>query len=270
MGIDSSVFIWKEIAFGFAVCSGNTWGDNCQEQCNCQDDQETCNHVDGSCHSGCTRGYEGTSCNIGKINFRMFWILWQGKYQLWQSRNCPCQPWHLLFMIYVYHNHGDGTTGSLILAITLYQIDFHHGLRKNEITRPVVYLLLSSRSNKSYERCLWAEYFVDVGIGANVPIWTKVVFALVACDGNSWGDHCQERCNCQNHMETCNHIDGSCLSGCRMGYEGIGCNLGEECAQHTDGLVQDCSKPCALAIKLMLCCAKLLIQSPSDSSLVSY
>ena len=61
---------------------------------------------------------------------------------------------------------------------------------KQSTTKPCAYFLgytvLSSRSHKSYEICLWAEYYVDVEIGAtNVSIWTKVVFALVTTRANT-------------------------------------------------------------------------------------
>ena len=60
----------KLYVFRFLACDGNTWGDNCQRQCSCQDVHETCNHVDGSCQSGCRTGYEGTGCNVGE------WTIW--------------------------------------------------------------------------------------------------------------------------------------------------------------------------------------------------
>ena len=68
--IGSSVWIRTELRFVLTACTGNTWGYNCEEQCNCQDDQETCDHVDGRYPSGCRSGYEGTGCNIGKTELK--------------------------------------------------------------------------------------------------------------------------------------------------------------------------------------------------------
>ena len=50
------------LSFYFATCPSGTWGDNCQERCNCAGRQEICNHVNGSCR--CETGYGGVDCNI--------------------------------------------------------------------------------------------------------------------------------------------------------------------------------------------------------------
>lgn len=50
----------------FSVCSFGTYGNNCKEECgNCRD-KTTCNHIDGSCATGCSAGYNGTLCKKSK------------------------------------------------------------------------------------------------------------------------------------------------------------------------------------------------------------
>ena len=42
------------------VCPEETFGDNCQQECQCQNGA-SCNHVDGTCI--CSAGYTGTTCS---------------------------------------------------------------------------------------------------------------------------------------------------------------------------------------------------------------
>ena len=50
------------------------------------------------------------------------------------------------------------------------------------------------------------------------------------CDSNTFGQDCVEECgNCVND-EQCHHINGTCLHGCKRGFQGIECNQGNpEC-----------------------------------------
>ena len=45
-------------------CADHEWGSSCDQQCNCFDRSEVCNHVNGSCTSGCSKWFTGTGCNI--------------------------------------------------------------------------------------------------------------------------------------------------------------------------------------------------------------
>jgi len=45
----------------FSDCLKGTYGQDCEGQCGqCKEDE--CNHIDGSCESGCLDGYQGDIC----------------------------------------------------------------------------------------------------------------------------------------------------------------------------------------------------------------
>lgn len=51
--------------FLFSECNG-TYGNNCNETCGHCRDKTTCDHVYGSCATGCSPGYSGTHCKKSK------------------------------------------------------------------------------------------------------------------------------------------------------------------------------------------------------------
>ena len=51
------------------ACTTNTFGQDCTQQCQCQNGA-SCNAVNGSCT--CTAGYTGVNCEVGK--FLSVWL----------------------------------------------------------------------------------------------------------------------------------------------------------------------------------------------------
>jgi len=46
------------------------------------------------------------------------------------------------------------------------------------------------------------------------------------CEDSFYGLNCDLKCNCQSSSEVCDKITGSCLSGCKSGFAGNGCQIG--------------------------------------------
>ncbi|XP_061194994.1 multiple epidermal growth factor-like domains protein 10 [Saccostrea echinata] len=44
------------------------------------------------------------------------------------------------------------------------------------------------------------------------------------CDGNEYGDSCNETCRKCMDSEPCHHVNGSCVNGCESGYQGNKCD----------------------------------------------
>ena len=56
-------------------CESGKFGMNCNENCgHCSN--ASCNHVNGTCVSGCTPGYHGSFCQKGKLwkTYKNAWI----------------------------------------------------------------------------------------------------------------------------------------------------------------------------------------------------
>jgi hypothetical protein len=48
-------------------CTFNTYGENCKIPCGHCKDNVSCNSINGSCPEGCTEGWYGEKCDIGKF-----------------------------------------------------------------------------------------------------------------------------------------------------------------------------------------------------------
>ncbi|XP_046560143.1 uncharacterized protein LOC124269176 [Haliotis rubra] len=65
---------------------------------------------------------------------------------------------------------------------------------------------------------------------------------IYECSSRTYGQNCSKRCtdrNCAGNS-LCDHVTGSCVPGCKVGWMGIDCV--EECSSRTYG--QNCSKRC--------------------------
>ena len=58
------VFVWLFYHF-LSACSNERWGDGCSNECNCEDEEEQCHHINGGCLSGCKAGSKGDGCEEG-------------------------------------------------------------------------------------------------------------------------------------------------------------------------------------------------------------
>ena len=51
----------------YTECDGDTFGQDCREECGECVNDEHCHHINGTCLNGCKRGYNGLQCNQGNI-----------------------------------------------------------------------------------------------------------------------------------------------------------------------------------------------------------
>ena len=81
----------------FSECSVNTFGQNCSRTCGHCLGAERCNHIDGTCETGCAAGWQGRLCLTGKT---LFWLTaWDGlRYFIVALLSIP----YNYFIIFVY------------------------------------------------------------------------------------------------------------------------------------------------------------------------
>ena len=61
------------IFFQFSTeCNGNSFGQDCGEECGNCDNDEQCHHINGTCLNGCKRGFQGIQCDQGNMNFNEY------------------------------------------------------------------------------------------------------------------------------------------------------------------------------------------------------
>lgn len=51
-------------------------------------------------------------------------------------------------------------------------------------------------------------------------------FNSIECNRGMYGDGCNETCGHCREVDKCSNINGTCLTGCSVGYRGILCNEG--------------------------------------------
>lgn len=50
--------------------------------------------------------------------------------------------------------------------------------------------------------------------------------SLTECDNDMFGENCEQKCGHCANSSTCNPVNGSCLTGCDLGFQGPLCNDG--------------------------------------------
>lgn len=60
--------------FFVSECLNQTYGIECQQKCGNCNNEEPCNHVNGSCLNGCDRGWYGEKCNSGNLKICLYFL----------------------------------------------------------------------------------------------------------------------------------------------------------------------------------------------------
>lgn len=55
----------------------------------------------------------------------------------------------------------------------------------------------------------------------------KINFAFLACPDGTYGTDCSMHCGKCRDVGQCNHVDGTCMNGCEIGYNGSKCTEGK-------------------------------------------
>ena len=68
------------------MCDDGMYGVNCSKTCGACEDNEACHHINGSCLTGCDRGYYGQRCEKG--NFVLSFIEGHEPHELLPYKCC--------------------------------------------------------------------------------------------------------------------------------------------------------------------------------------
>ncbi|XP_062503955.1 protein draper-like [Corticium candelabrum] len=181
-------------------CSSDTWGYNCSQPCQCQNDT-SCNHVNGNCN--CTSGWMGSSCS------------------------------ELTFMAKIANNNVTVnlmtvTPGMEVVSVQRVGLDFDV-IRVVSLDFMAVIVKIGVTVNVQFVIALMAHVIALLD-GLEV-IAAKFVLAcdfialkhvclgkragrqLADCPKGSFGKRCQNSCNCKFH---CHPVTGSCI--CPVGW----------------------------------------------------
>jgi hypothetical protein len=63
-----------------------------------------------------------------------------------------------------------------------------------------------------------------------------VCLSVSECPDGYYGMNCELSCNCLSDSEACSKSTGSCVSGCKAGYGGDGCQIGKQALDCIVGL----------------------------------
>lgn len=69
--------------------------------------------------------------------------------------------------------------------------------------------------------CIWICQHVNI---IHFPTFLfACLFDLIACENGRYGDKCSETCGHCRDITQCLHTNGTCLTGCELGYQGKLC-----------------------------------------------
>lgn len=49
------------------------------------------------------------------------------------------------------------------------------------------------------------------------------LYLFVACPDGNYGENCNEQCGNCNNTKQCHHVNGTCLNGCKTGFQSDKC-----------------------------------------------
>lgn len=102
------------------------------------------------------------------------------------------------------------------------------------------------------------------------------IFAVVTeCTGPMYGQNCNLSCGHCIMSEQCHHINGTCMSGCDIGYHGLHCTEGKHQSNNSNTVVffwfwksihifSNCQSLQYKKANILLTCAALLTQYKSN------
>ncbi|GFO40630.1 receptor-type tyrosine-protein phosphatase zeta [Plakobranchus ocellatus] len=200
------------LVFGETVCPSGKFGLECQQDCNCEDTQQSCFVSTGGCPSGCAAGYTGENCYTPCSG---------GSYGVDCNRTCS------------EHCKGNGNDC---------RADTGHctgGCEAGYIPP----LCDDQCSEKTFGQdckencssaCLDGLCHHETGVCNRCPPGYIGSFCDQACSMYMFGDGCSQNCSVHCLDQLCNHQTGIC-DNCTMGRRGQFCEVEIAAAQSAEG-----------------------------------
>ena len=212
---------YKRTPDGLCVpCTDGYWGEDCREECNCRNTDEACDPSNGTCLSGCADGYVDLDCSYRLPRFTSSGDIdeyIQQNYQIFGKLLS------LEFQTdYVRKEDADLT------ALSYYILYTSDGIWTNDTNSRFTHTDSDVQEIQYRLPDLLQHYTVCVGtfdelhgipgeISPCIDVYTD-------CTDGTYGDTCQNRCNCRDAQEVCNKRTGHCLA-CDDGYLNKACTI---------------------------------------------
>ncbi|CAL1529459.1 unnamed protein product [Lymnaea stagnalis] len=188
----------------FYPCDPGTWGDNCTRRCegNCLDGE--CDTVTGLCNAGCSAGYQPPACTE---------VCDPGTYGYDCAAPCPSS---------CAGHFCDAVTGKCAQCDAGYRGQHCEEDCEPDRWGPNCAMVCSSH-------CHNGECDVKTGQCLRCRVGFTQPLCHEQCHDGSYGQDCTQNCSrfCAEvnitQRQTCHHVTGTCLVGCKDGHDGVMC-----------------------------------------------
>ena len=91
------------------------------------------------------------------------------------------------------------------------------------------YIQVNTKKKQPNNICIWFLYVCLFKAPTTTEL-NDLSFLVTACDQRTYGENCSEICspNCAGLDQACDNVNGSCISGCDVGYQGEKCDAGKD------------------------------------------
>ncbi|XP_078327321.1 uncharacterized protein LOC111115469 [Crassostrea virginica] len=231
-------------------CSQGTFGKQCSATCgNCLGE---CDHISGTCLNGCAPGYIGPLCKtrsvVSQYNVRVSAVsemVNQGEDYVAYCNIPDMGVLDIIQKLKVKWLHNGKPLTSLCEM-----------LRPELATKYSCKVLSPQANNISLEltisditpedagnlECDVLQKIVENGkwVRDEPVAKEQVKIGVRACRSGKYGKNCNNSCGFCSDQNDCSHVNGTCLSGCDLGYTGALCKT--ECSDGTYG--KECEDTC--------------------------
>ncbi|KAK3781802.1 hypothetical protein RRG08_026984 [Elysia crispata] len=210
-------------------CHVGRYGPSCQYQCHCAG-SAPCDRHDGSCSSGCEKGWFGAACQYGSIGFTVLensaldWLTDQNDTTCNDVKETPVfltlkKPISLGWSRIVVSSPARLRDVKLFYYIKNKEKSMECSGPKVNISDTIQDILCPTADSVTK---------VTVTINGKATRGLCSLYLSTECRSGEYGEYCNKNCNvhCAGQDNTCSHINGTCTEGCDPGYRGETCDQG--------------------------------------------
>ncbi|XP_056002092.1 multiple epidermal growth factor-like domains protein 10 isoform X2 [Ostrea edulis] len=184
-------------------CDGRKYGEGCQYECGKCKDMVQCHHINGTCLNECEPGFKEGRCV--EQNIALHKPAWQ------RSQFIPGNA------IFNASNAVDGL--------------------KSDLSAWGGQCVIS---NSNQQTATWRVNLEDILSIRHITIYYRTDNTAWECENGKYGEECQEYCGHCTDLAQCDHVNGTCLSGCNPGFKQGTCKDACDGNEYGEGCQQSC------------------------------
>ncbi|XP_076117144.1 platelet-derived growth factor receptor alpha-like [Mytilus galloprovincialis] len=236
---------WEHCNINNCTCPAGLFGYNCEYECHCADQSETCGSISGKCSSGCTEGWHGLDCQTQIDLSSLSEVCPDGTFGYSCNFQCRCHGYKVCNKKTGECPERRCAEGFWGTRCQLSNNCFYNGQANDYMGTDTVTLYNDTCQRwetqnphphhykvTDFPDQAWPENFCRATPDSHRP-WcytTNETNRFDYCDINNcncaagqFGNNCEYECHCEDQSEACESVNGKCSSGCAQGWDGFNC-----------------------------------------------